>query len=347
MNVPQRPAVQVALVPYFVFFLIMLVAPQTIPAQQHAAAKQSVPTALQSHTPPLYSSSNNGGGGGDDDEKVVVTTNLVPLTLTVTDKDGVSVKGLGKDAFTVFDNKVAQEIVYFSDADAPASIGVVFDLSGSMGGEKLARAREALDHFMQTGHEKDEYFLIGFNSRVQLLVDQTSNADAVIDKLRLAETAGSTSLYDAVYLGIEKVMRGTHSKRVLLVISDGDDNNSRYSFKELRHLLKESDVLIYGIGILSEDERGSVGIGGQLVLDNLASCTGGKSFFPDGVDEMNETFERIALELRHQYSIGFRPTNFVSDGKWHKIKVKVQTPRGLPRLRVSNKEGYYAVTTSR
>ena len=142
--------------------------------------------------------------------------------------------------------------------------------------------------------------------------------------------------------------RGVHPKRALLLISDGQDNNSRYTFTELRKLLKESDVTLYGIGILSGSDAGSsMGMEGQGTLDELANVSGGKAFFPRSAAEMDDIFEQIALELRHQYSIGYRPPNFVSNGKWHRIKVKVTPPRGLPRLFVRSKEGYYSLVNSK
>jgi Ca-activated chloride channel family protein len=162
------------------------------------------------------------------------------------------------------------------------------------------------------------------------------------------QTRSQTALYDACYLGVEKVQRGSHPKRALLLISDGQDNNSRYTFSELRRLLKESDVTLYGVGILSGSDAGSsMGMDGQGILDELASVSGGKAFFPRSAAEMDDIFEQIALELRHQYSIGYKPTNFNNDGRWHKIKVKVTPPRGLPKLFVRSKEGYYAIPSSR
>ncbi|MDQ3253749.1 MAG: VWA domain-containing protein, partial [Acidobacteriota bacterium] len=221
-------------------------------------------------------------------------------------------------------------------------------VSGSMNGEKIQRARQALMRFIDTSHTSDEYFLIGFNSRAQLLLDRTRNSDALIDKLTFVSTKGQTALYDACYLGVEKVTRGTHPKRAVLLISDGQDNSSRYTFGELRRLLKESDVIIYAVGILGgHDDSSSLGIGGRSILEELAGVSGGKAFFPSTSAEMNDTFERIALELRNQYSIGYRPGNFTPNGKWRKLKVKVQPPRGLPRLFVRSKEGYYALTTPR
>ena len=283
-----------------------------------------------------------------DNSVILTNTDLVTLTVTVTDTYGRYVSGLNRNAFAIFDEKQPQEITHFSDDDAPVSVGVIFDVSGSMGGDKIRRARDALARFVQTSHNSDEYFLIGFNSRAQLLMDKTRDGNAVLDKLMFVQTRNQTALYDACYLGVEKVQRGTHPKRALLLISDGQDNNSRYTFSELRKLLKESDVTLYAIGILSGNDAGSsMGMEGQGVLDELANVSGGKAFFPRTAAEMDDIFEQIALELRHQYSIGYRPPNFVSDGKWHKIKVKVTPPRGLPRLFVRSKEGYFSLVNAK
>ncbi|MCA1601721.1 MAG: VWA domain-containing protein, partial [Acidobacteria bacterium] len=268
--------------------------------------------------------------------------------VTVTDTYGRYVSGLSQKAFTILDEKQPQEITFFSDDDSPVSVGVIFDVSGSMSGDKIKNAREALAKFIQTSHNSDEYFLIAFNSRAQLLLDKTRDGNAVLDKLTFVQTKNNTALYDACYLGVEKVQRGLHPKRALLLISDGQDNNSRYTFNELRRLLKESDVVLYAVGILSGGDAGSaLGMEGQGILDELANVSGGKAFFPRSAVEMDDIFEQIALELRHQYSIGYKPSNFSNDGKWRKIKVKVTPPRGLPRLFVRSKEGYYAIPGAR
>lgn len=315
-------------------------------AAQPAATQSAQPAPTQGATSAAVASATNATTAGDD--RMVVNTDLINLSVTLTDMYGRYVTGLSKDAFTVWDDKDQQEIQFFSDDDAPISMGVVFDVSGSMGREKLDRAREALRHFVETSHDDDEYFLIGFNSRAQLLMDRTRDSDAMLNKLTFVESKGNTALYDACYLGVERVTRGTHQKRALLVISDGQDNNSRYTFNELRRLLKETDVLIYAIGIVERGGGvGSLDAGGQAILDELASVSGGHAFFPETAAEMNEIFERIAIELRHQYSIAYRPKNFANDGRWHKIKVKVNPPRGLPHLFVRSKEGYYATTNPR
>jgi Ca-activated chloride channel family protein len=281
----------------------------------------------------------------DDTKPVIVHSDLITLTVTVTDTYGRFVTGLGKNAFTIFDDKTQQEISFFSDEDAPVSLGVVFDVSGSMGGDKIMRAREALAKFVDTSHARDEYFLIGFNSRAQLLLDHTRDSDALMQKLTFVQTRGQTALYDATYLGVERVTRGAHKKRAILLISDGQDNSSRYTFSELKRLLKESDVIIYAIGIVGAGDDSTLGYGGRAILEELAGVSGGKAFFPSTGAEMNDTFERIALELRTQYSIGYRPSAFANDGKWHKLKIKVQPPRGFPRLFVRGREGYFASAT--
>lgn len=316
------------------------IAPHLTRAQGTPDEKKSppAPAATPKPTTPMP-------GKPVNDEQIIVNTDLINLTVTVTDQYGRYVSGLEKKAFTVFDGKEQQEITHFSDDDSPVSVGVIFDVSGSMSGDKIARARQALSRFIETSHDSDEYFLIAFNSRAQLILDKTRDGRAVLDKLTYVETRANTALYDATYLGVEKVQRGAHQKRALLLISDGQDNDSRYTFSEVRRLLKESDVVLYSIGILGGNDPGSsLGVAGQGVLDELSAVSGGKAFFPNSAPEMDEIFEKIALELRHQYSIGYRPNNFTNDGKWHKIKVKVAPPRGLPRLFVRSREGYYAVT---
>jgi Ca-activated chloride channel homolog len=280
---------------------------------------------------------------GDNDTPVRIKTDLVTLTLTVTDPYGRYVSGLGKNAFTINDNGVEQDITFFSDSDAPVSVGIIFDVSGSMSGQKIGKARKALERFISTSHPMDEYFLIAFNSRAQLLMDRTRDGEAILSKLTLVKPKNNTALYDAVYLGIERVTRGSHQKRALMIISDGQDNASRYNFGEVRRLMKESDVVTYAVGIMDGgDASGSLGMQGQAFLDELTSVTGGKSFYPQTDVEMDEIFERIALELRHQYSIGYTPKDFQPNGKWRKVKVKVKPPRGMPRLTVRGREGYYA-----
>ena len=339
MYLPTRFAIRIS-VASLSLLAIMLIA--IAARSQETTQEKSTPAqgpAIQTPTPPPRKL----GTELDDRTGIITNTDLITLTVTVTDTYGRYVSGLSKTAFSIFDDKLPQEIKFFSDDDSPVSVGVIFDVSGSMSGDKVKRARDALSKFIQTSHDSDEYFLIAFNSRAQLLLDKTRDGDAVLNKLTFVDTKSQTALYDACYLGVEKVQRGSHPKRALLLISDGQDNDSRYTFNELRKLLKESDVVLYAIGILSGSDAGSsLGMEGQGVLDELSGVSGGKAFFPRSAAEMDDIFEQIALELRHQYSIGYKPEAFTNDGKWHRVKVKVNAPRGLPRLFVRSKEGYYA-----
>ncbi len=283
------------------------------------------------------------GPGADQDKNVIrQRTSLVVVNVSVTDKQFRQISGLNKYHFEIFEDKVRQEIEFFSDEDRPASVGIIFDLSGSMN-NKMSRAREAIKAFIDTCHNQDDFFLVGFNERASLLAE-ISDGRSVLDRLAMAEPRGQTALYDAAYLGVEKVKEGRHDKRALLIVSDGQDNASRYNYGELRKLLKEADVQVYCIGILEEGaDAGSVlDRQGQLILEELSRTTGGMAFFPSSYGELEDSVTRIALTLRHQYSIGYVPFNEQRDGKWRKIKVRVNAPRGLPSLVVRAKEGYYA-----
>jgi Ca-activated chloride channel family protein len=361
---PRRQSALIVLSFFAVFCLAAFTASQTGIAQKKPDAKASptpakelltveparVPAPATEVPQPAEKDSSKAGDaqqkpGTEVDSKDPITTNvdLINLNVTVTDIYGRFVAGLTKNAFSILDDKKPQEILHFSDDDSPVSVGILFDVSGSMSGDKVRRARDALAHFIQTSHDRDEYFLIGFNSRAQLLMDRTRDGNAVLDKLTWVQTKSNTALYDACYLGVERVQRGTHSKRALLLISDGQDNNSRYTFNELRRVLKESDVVVYAVGILGGGDVGSaLGMEGQGILDELSGVSGGKAFYPRSPAEMDDIFEQIALELRHQYSIAYKPNPFATDGKWHRIKVKVNSPRGMPRMFVRTKEGYYA-----
>lgn len=282
-----------------------------------------------------------------DDDQVSVTTHLISFNVTVTDKSGQHIAGLPQSAFNIFDEKRPQEISFFGEDDSPISVGIIFDLTGSMTEGKVRRAREALARFMETGHDEDEYYLITLqNGEAFLSLDRTRDHQAVLDKLTHVTPHGTTALYDACHLGLQKVMGGTRSRRALLLISDGQDNSSRHTLDELRQMFKESDCVAYSIGV-AETGNDDLTLHGEEVLTDIATMTGGKFFHPKTAAEMYEDFERIALELRHQYAIGYRPSNFATDGKWHRIKVKIDQPPGLPRLFIRYRSGYYASEQSR
>jgi Ca-activated chloride channel family protein len=280
------------------------------------------------------------------DDHVVVNADLVTFRATVMDDHGKYVLGLDKSSFTVRDNGVPQEITTFTDEDAPVSIAVLFDTSGSMTGTKIAQAKEALAGFIQTSHPRDEFFLISFDSYPHLLLDHSRDGDTLLKKFTYLETGGNTALYDALNLGLEAVSRGAYTKRAILLITDGEDNASRYTLKEVQRKLQESDISIYSIGI-RDFLITPQGMMADKDLRRLASMSGGATFFPSSSNQMAEAFEQIALELRHQYSIGYRPANFVPDGKWHRLKIQVEKAEGERRRIVRSREGYYAAPTAR
>jgi Ca-activated chloride channel family protein len=274
-----------------------------------------------------------------DDGKIQLNTAIVNVVISVTDPLGRFVTGLSSEHFEVYDDKIKQQIRHFSDEDAPLSLGIVYDVSGSMK-ERIARSVRALRRFIETSHDDDDFFLIGFNDRAKLVQDFTTSGDQLVNHLMFVQPKGSTALYDAAYLAVEKVQQGRHRKKALLIISDGQDNHSRYTYKELRNRIKEADVQVYAIGIT--DPADSLNGFGRSVLEEMTRMTGGRSFFPNAYNEpeLVEICTRIALELRHQYSVGFYPSDIASENKWHKVQVKVNPPKGLGRLSLSYRDGY-------
>ncbi|HWP44322.1 MAG TPA: VWA domain-containing protein [Blastocatellia bacterium] len=268
----------------------------------------------------------------DPQDKVRLQAKLVNVPVTVIDKEGRYITGFSKEDFEVYDDGVRQQIEHFSDQDAPISLGIVYDVSGSMN-DLTARSFAALRRLFQTSHEDDEFFVIAFNDRAKLLQDFTTSPSEIMGRVTLVKARGSTALYDAVYLAVEKVRQGRHPRKAILVISDGEDNNSRYSGRELNDRIKEADVLIYAIGI-------SKLFAGAGTLKRLAGLTGGRAFFPLDDNEVGDVYTRMALALRHQYVLGFYPSDTSGPARWHKLRVKVRAPRTLGRLSVIHKKGY-------
>ena len=273
-------------------------------------------------------------------QSLKVNVNLVLVPVTVTDGMNRVVLGLGKEHFQVYQDKQLQSVQTFSSADVPVSVGIIFDTSGSMV-TKTGRARQAVVEFTKMANPEDEFFLIAFADRPIDLVDFTPSAEEVTNSLLFARPQGSTALLDAIYLGIAKMHRATYTKKALLIISDGGDNHSRYSDKDVKRLVKESDVMIYAIGVYdtyfpTEEER----LGPELLSD-ICDLSGGGSFAIDNPNDLPDVASKIGMELHNQYVLGYRPNRATSHGKWHKIRVKLLAPKGFPQLRVSAKEGYY------
>ncbi|MGA3294240.1 MAG: VWA domain-containing protein [Candidatus Acidiferrales bacterium] len=269
-------------------------------------------------------------------------TEITLVGATVTDPLGRLVTGLEQENFRVFEDGVEQEIVQFSSEDVPVSIGVIFDMSGSMS-DKIDKSRLAAVQFFRTANPQDEFFLVNFNDRAQLVSPFTASVDDLQDRLMYVGAHGLTALYDGVYLGLSQ-MRGAHNaKKALLIISDGGDNHSRYSETEIRKFVREADVQIYAIGLFEPDggptpeERG-----GPSLLEDLTQMTGGRVFTVGNLSELPDIATKISMELRNQYVLGYMPSHREHDGRWRKIKVKLRPPKGLPPLAVSAKSGYFA-----
>jgi Ca-activated chloride channel family protein len=270
-----------------------------------------------------------------------VDVDLVLVPVTITDPMNRLVTGLEKDNFQLFEGSSAQEIRSFSSEDAPVSLGVIFDSSGSMS-SKMDRAKDAVVEFFKTANPQDEFFMITFSDEPEQVSDFTSSVDEIQNRLVFAVPRHRTALLDAIYMGISKMRQAKYAKKALLIISDGGDNHSRYTENEIKSLVKEADVMIYAIGIYDRyasavEER----LGPQL-LNDIAELTGGRAFTIDNPNDLADVATKIGVELRNQYVLGYRPTKVVRDGKWRKIKVKLLPPKGLPPLRVYARTGYYA-----
>ncbi len=268
---------------------------------------------------------------------------LVLVPVTITDATGRLVTGLEQGNFQVFDGKQQQEIRHFSSEDAPVSLGILLDLSGSMV-DKLERAKEAVVEFCRTANPQDEFFLISFSDTPRLVVDFTSRVEDIQSTLLTAATKGRTSLLDAIYMGMNKMQQARHAKKALLIISDGGDNRSRYTQNEIKSLVREGDVMIYAVGTYDRNFQTAEEQLGPELLSDIAQATGGRAFTLDNPNYLPSVAEHIGMELRNQYVIGYRPEQAPHDGKWHKIRVKMSIPKGWPFLQVNAKTGYYAST---
>ena len=300
----------------------------TPPTEQPKDAKASADTpegvSLKSHGKPI-----------------VKNVDLVLVNVTVTDDWNRIVTGLEKENFAIMEGNQVQEVAHFSSEDAPISLGVIFDMSGSMT-EKIAKAREAVIEFFKTANPQDEFFMITFNDRPELVADFTNSVDDVQGKLVFTVPRGRTALLDAIYMGLNKMKDAHNPKKALLIISDGGDNHSRYTENEIKSTVKEADVQIYAIGLFTVNPVQPEEINGPTLLADVTDVTGGRMFNVSNPNELADVATKIGIELRNQYVLGYRPTNKTRDGRWRKIKVKLIPPKGLPHLNIFAKTGYYA-----
>jgi Ca-activated chloride channel homolog len=276
--------------------------------------------------------------------EIRVDTTVVLINVTVTGPRSRVVDGLEKENFRLFEDRAEQKVVHFANEDAPVSVGLVFDTSGSMG-SKLAKSRQAVSQFFKTANPEDEFFLVQFNDRPALVNDFTTNLEEIQDRLILTQAKGRTALLDAVYMAMHQMKKARYSRKALLLISDGGDNSSRYTESEIKRMVREMDVQIYAIGIfepsvyLNHTEEAS----GPGLLSELADRSGGRHFAVENLNHLPDVAAKIGRELRNQYVLGYTPTNTQRDGKYRKVRVELVRPKGVKTLKAIWRPGYYAL----
>jgi Ca-activated chloride channel homolog len=281
-------------------------------------------------------------GSADRLASIRINSDLVLIPVLVTDHQDRPITGLQKDHFKLFDDKVEQVISNFTSEDAPVSIALLFDCSGSMG-PKLQKSRAAVRAFLETANPEDEFSLIQFNDRAQLVSGFTNKIEEIQNGLMFTQSRGATALLDAIYLAINEMRSAKHTRKAIMIISDGGDNSSRYTSKEVKNALREADVQVYSIGIL-EPFTGRMTpeeMTGPVLLQEIAQETGGRLFEVYDLNDLRDIATRIGAALRNQYVLGYAPAEAKHDGKYHRIQVKVERVKGLPPLRATFRGGYY------
>ncbi len=271
-------------------------------------------------------------------------SNLVVIPVSVTDAQNRFVLGLGKGDFKLFDDGVEQPVSHFSGEDVPLSIGLAFDISGSMD-YKLQTSAQAAKLFLKALNPGDEAFLVEFNDKVNLSVPFTSHTEELQSAFANVQPGGMTALLDAVKFSLNEMKKARNSRKAIVVISDGGDNSSTYKPPQIEELVRAADVEIYAMGVfdplmslLVPPEQ----ISGPKLLSEIATQTGGRAFAAAGAGDLPSVAARIAIELRNQYVLGYYPKNQTRDGKYHNVEIKLTQPPGVPPLKPHWRQGYYA-----
>ena len=295
---------------------------------QVAVAPRTLPTPAEPARPPT---------------NLRVDSRLVLVPVSVCDPQNRPVTGLEKEHFRIFDDKVEQTITHFAMEDEPVAVGLVFDISGSMG-DKLRLSRMAASQFFETANTEDEFFLVEFNDQPRIVVPLTRDFEEIQNQLTFSQSKGRTALLDAIFLALHELKRSPKKRKALLIISDGGDNASRYTETEIRNSVRESDVLIYAMGVYEAPgarSRSPEEAAGPGLLSELSEQTGGRHY-PVSAMEMPDIAAKIGIELRNRYVLGFSPTDQQRDGRYHHVQVKLVPPHGLPTLKAYWRLGYYA-----
>lgn len=273
---------------------------------------------------------------------VRVSVDLVLIPVTVTDALNHPRTNLARDNFTIFEGDQAQKIRYFSAEDSPISVGLILDVSRSMQ-DKIDTERTAVEQFFQNANPEDDYFVITFNNQPRVLSDVTRSTSGIETELGVVEPSGSTALLDAVYLGVSKLQNARYSRRALVIISDGGDNASRYKLREIKNIVAESDVMVYAIGVFGTSPFKTFEEAmGKRWLSTMTDVTGGRTTTIRDLTKLPEECALLSRELRSQYILGYRPMDLAADGKWHKVKVVINSPSDSDQLRPYYRKGYFA-----
>jgi VWFA-related protein len=273
-----------------------------------------------------------------------VDTALVLVPAQVTNVLGTPVTDLHKEDFKVFEDGVEQPITNFSFEDAPLSIGLLYDISGSMR-NKIKKSAEAAAAFFKTSNPEDEFFLIEFSDRPKLTVPFTSDPDEVYDRIVHAKPFGRTSLLDAIHMAMGQMKHARNTRKALVIVSDGGDNRSRHTEREIKSAMLESDLQVYAMGIFDSEDTPKHSLeekNGPQLLEELADQSGGREYPVTSLDDLPSISARIGNQLRNQYLLGYSPTNAERDGKYRIIQLKISPRSEIPNLRVYYRRGYYS-----
>ncbi|MCC6538049.1 MAG: VWA domain-containing protein [Bryobacterales bacterium] len=303
--------------------------------------------AIEPRAPKPAPGSEPAGSGPKSREATIITEKtIVQINVSVFTPLGQVVTGMEQEHFKLFEDKVQQKIETFTSEEAPLSVGLVFDISGSMG-SKLAKSRQAAKEFFKSANPEDEFFLVQFNERPQLAVEWTRSSEEIINRLAFTQARGRTALLDGLYLAMNEMKKARNPRKAILVLSDGGDNSSRYTETEIKNIVREADVQMYAMGIFESvggRGRSPEELAGPGLLTELSEQTGGRHFPVDDISNLPDVAAKIGVELRSQYMIGYSPTNGNKDGKYRRVEVKLAQPRGLPPLKAYFRTGYYAPT---
>jgi VWFA-related protein len=272
-----------------------------------------------------------------------VDSSLVLIPAQVTTREGAPIMDLKRQDFKIYEDGAEQEITYFAKDDAPVSIGLLLDSSGSMRNKKQ-KSSEAAAAFFRTANSEDEFFLIEFDDRPKLVLPFTKDTDLLYHEISHARPYGRTSLFDAIHMALGVMKAAQHERKALVIVSDGGDNRSRRTFTAIKGDMLEADVQLYAMGIF-DPEGASQGsreeAEGPQVLDNLAEITGGRHFPVMNVGTLPEVSTRIGQLLRNRYLLGYNPTNTSRDGRYRGIKLNLAAAAD-PGVHVQYRKGYYA-----